>query len=230
MVQKASTCVLFLILNLIIYNSFGQKKKGQSKTDFGIQFGIGLNKMRIGYSNWQQGNVNYFDSLKSIKSQNSVSAEMGFCYTAKFNEYFSLRANIMMSLGEGGNLVYDKGQSTETLKLQSTTFGISLPLLVNLSTKTIKPYVCTGVTFLYRYSQLQDVESKYKLKDFDVLGQIGFGIKIPAEHVIISPEIIYNNGFINVANKMNNLYTNTIDKLNRQKFCLTVFFTNKFTH
>jgi len=226
MIQKASICVLFLILNLITYNSFGQGKKGHRKGNFGLQFGASLNKMRIGYSNWQQGGVNYFDSLKSIKSQNSVSVDMGFCYTAKFNEFISVRPNIMMSFGEGGNLVYDKGQSSETLKLQSTTFGISLPLIVNLSTMTIKPYVCTGVTLLYRYSQLQDVESKYKLKDFDELGQIGFGIKLPNKHVAISPEISYNNGFVNVANKMSNFYTSTIDKLNRQKFSFTVFFTN----
>lgn len=81
------------------------------KRQFGIIIGVGISKFKTSYSNWQQGRINYNDSLNGIIGNGVFKLAFGFLYHVKLSKALSIRPTYQM-IFEGGKLDYQKKTST----------------------------------------------------------------------------------------------------------------------
>jgi len=86
-----------------------------------------------------------------------------------------------------------------------------------------------GPAFSYIVKENTVAASKLPLNKTDLLGDIGFGIDIgfPKSNLILSPELKFSKGFIDMNKDINNFYTHSIDNLKRQMFTFSVYLRGK---
>jgi hypothetical protein len=206
--------------------TLGQTKKANPnrKNQFGFAFGFGASKFKISNSIWQQGSVNYGDSLNRIEAKKNFKVDAIVFYQHSFNRAISVRPSLGLTINGAGKIVYNRKQNVETLDCKSAPIVLSVPAIVRIPSKSISPYLLAGITFLFRGSPYGETEKKLPFKGVDLLTDIGIGADITTPHVIISPEIKFASGLLNAKPDTNNFYSNTIAKLNRQSVTFSVYF------
>jgi hypothetical protein len=226
--MKYQKQILLIITFFVTKTVLGQPISNKSKqpSNFGLFGGFGLAKFNLAKSDWSQPSIDYADSLNEITSSSNVSVNFGLTYRIEFNKNLSLRPAIAIIIGETGKLNYERKATTEVLNFKAVAEYLAIPFIYRFNSKKIKPYIDLGPTILYHLGQSDETETKVSLNKFDLLGQIGFGIEIPAKHFKLSPELSFAKGFIDAKKDNNNLYTNTIASLHRQYFTLSFYFSN----
>jgi hypothetical protein len=206
-------------------NESTQPTKFDRKRQFGIIIGVGTSKFKPGYSNWQQGSINYNDSLNGISGNGVFKLEFGFLYQIKLSKMLSIRPTYQSVL-EGGELNYQRKTSTETINLSTYSHTLSVPLVINHNFGNYQPYLTVGPTLLYMMAQEKDVYAVLPINSFDILGETAVGIDFHSKALkcIISPGLKYSIGFLNNKGSINNIYGNTINELKRQSISFTVNF------
>jgi len=199
-------------------------RKELKKPQFGIVMGSGISQLRPDYI------ASRNDSLVSIEAGNVIKFDIGFFSQRNLSNKISWRPSVIASF-EGGELVYTKKSPTgtnvtsESLKTKTVSAIISSPFEFRFSEKEITTYFLLGPSFSYIVSQNNSSKAKLPLKKIDLLGDIGFGedIKIPKTKMIISTELKFSKGFINLNDDINNFYTHSINTLKRQVFTFSVY-------
>ena len=207
------------------------KTKKDSKAKFGFMAGFGANNLHITLSNWERGQVNYNDSLESITANQKPKIEIGIICQVNLNNVLSWRPSLTFS-SEKRNLVYirknSSGQSkTETVSIQTFSLNVGVPFVFRFSQNKVAPYLSAGPVFSFLATQDGQAD-KVPVKNFDMLGEAGLGADFTiANSWVLSPEIKYSAGFVNIIRNANNLYTNTISNLKRQSYTFNVYFRKK---
>lgn len=198
------------------------------KKQFAIALGAGTSTFKVNNSNWNQGAINYNDSLKSIISNAVFKFDLSILYLINFNKYFAFRPAITTSF-EGGKVQYNKLQLSETLNLTTASQMVSLPMLIKFPRGVIQPYVLIGPSLIYISAQDESAEDLLPLKNFDVLADAALGIDIDAQKlkIIMTPEVKLSFGLLNQKGTANNLYTSTIEHLKRQAFTFSLYLRNR---
>ncbi len=178
-------------------------------------------------SNWDQGQVNYNDSLRSISVSGKPKFEIGVNCQFDLNKNISLRPSVMFS-SEKRNITYVKtnptgGPPIETINLQTSTLNIGLPFIVRFTQTKVVPYVSAAPVASVLLNQGGNSD-KVPVKTFDVLGDAGIGadIHFTKAGLVLSPEFKFSAGFGNIIKNANNLYTNTISQLKRQGYTFNI--------
>jgi len=199
--------------------------KFDRKRQFGVIIGGGASKFRANLSNWQQGTVNYNDSLNSIRESSVLKLEFGFVYQIKLSKVFSVRPTYQ-SVFEGGKLDYQRGTSVETVNLSTYSHTLSFPFVINHNFGNYQPYLTFGPTLLYMMGQEKDIYAVLPIKSFDILGETGLGVDFYSKALkcIVSPGVKYSIGFLNSKGNVNNIYGKTISELKRQSISFTINF------
>lgn len=226
-----ATCLGLLLWTISIAQTDTLKKepakatKFDKKGQFGIIIGIGTSKFKTSYSNWQQGNVNYRDSLNGITENNVFKLEFGFVYQIRLGKVLSLRPTYQ-TVFEGGKLNYERKTSNENVNLSTYSHILSIPFVFNFNKESYQPYIFLGPTLLYMMAQEKDVKSKLPINSFDIVGDVGVGVDFHSKVLkcIVSPGVKYSIGFLNNKGTANNIYNNTISELKRQSLSFTINF------
>lgn len=199
--------------------------KFDRKRQLGIIIGVGMSKFKTSYSNWQQGNINYSDSLNSINGNSVFKLEFGFVYQIYLGKVLSIRPTYQTVI-EGGKLDYERKTSTESINLSTYSHTLSVPFVFNRNMVNYQPYITVGPTLLYMMAQEKDVKSQIPINSFDILGEAGAGIDFYSKALkcIVSPGLKYSIGFLNNKGNAKNIYSNTINELKRQSFSFTINF------
>lgn len=199
--------------------------KFDKKKQFGIIIGVGTSKFKTSYSNWQQGNISYSDSLNSIKGNNVFKLEFGFVYQINLGKMLSIRPTYQ-TVFEGGKLDYDRKTSTESINLSTYSHTLSIPFVFNRNMGSYQPYITVGPSLLYMMAQEKEVKSMLPIESFDILGEASVGVDFYSKALkcIVSPGLKYSMGFLNNKGNANNIYSNTIGELKRQSVSFTINF------
>jgi len=206
------------------------KQKESRKIQVGGVTGGGISKMNPSYSNWDQRNINYNDSLNSITANNGTKYDIGLFCQINISKTVAWRPSILLTF-ENGDVVYDRKSTTggpsfkETIKIQTTSINLALPLIFKLSEKNIAPFLSFGPTISYLMKQNAASSSKLSLKSFAMLGDAGLGVDIGLQKAgfILSPEFKFSSTFTDTKENANNLYTNTLSSLKRQAFVFSIY-------
>ena len=231
--DSMKTILLSLLITLSGTNCFAQTGtviNAPSQTVFderqiGIIISTGPGRFKITYSNWQQGNINYHDSLNGIQSNSSFNFEIGVLIQYKLSKLISIRPTYH-TVFESGKLEFIRKTYTETVKLSTYSHTFSFPVVFNYNRKNYQPYITAGPTLLFMMVQHKDYRDVLPLKHIDILGEVCAGVDFYSKSLkcIISPGVRYSVGFLNSIANANNIYTNTIDELKRQSFSFSINF------
>lgn len=84
----------------------------------------------------------------------------------------------------------------------------------------------TGVTPSFNVLGGNDANDDLTLKAFDFSGDLGFNYRIEGNRISILPELKYSYSFVDAVAGDDSQYMVSIDKYLRNKFTLTIIFTN----
>lgn len=229
-VSRHLLIILLFVTGTRTFAQSGASKKFSNPTGFnrqqafGTAIGVGTSRFKVTNSNWNQGTINYNDSLNSIVSKSGLKLDFTILYYVNFNKIFAFRPTITTSIGSE-KIQYNKSQSFETVDAGTLSAIASLPMIFKFKSKKTQPFIMAGPSLSFMLGQDRKAKNILPLKTFDLLGDLGLGIDIdiPKWHAIASPEIRYSSGFFNRKAEGNNLYTNTIEQLKRRAFTFTIY-------
>lgn len=199
-------------------------KKDIKKPQFGIVTGSGVSQLKPKYT------ISRNDTLVGIKASSIIKFDLGFFTQISISKKISWRPAMLVSF-EGGELQYTKrsaagtNATTETLKTKTTSANISSSFVFRFSEKNSTPYLSAGPAFSYVLKQNTVSALKLPVKKTDLLGEIGLGADIgfAKSKFVLSPELKFSKGFINMNDDINNFYTHAIDNLKRQVFTFSIY-------
>lgn len=173
------------------------------------------------------------DSLLVIESQPTWGFNIGIVSDLRITDYGDLRFLPTLSFGDrilkytikmNNNLLV-----TESKKVESTF--IDFPLLLKYKSKRInnfRAYLIGGGMYsidLASQAKKKDRDKQLvKLKQNDILYQVGVGFDFYLEYFKFSTELKMSYGLRDLLKRDNSVYTNSIDKLNSKIFILSFTF------
>lgn len=222
---------LILAMLLIWYNSFSQNSENitkPTKAKFGIGVGAGISKFSLKETNWKSINNIYYDSLSKITSTSIARFDLILFYQISIKENIEIRPTFSLTFGDGGKIEYQrKIVNTQSIKIRTLPMSLSCPILLKLPSTKNRFYVNAGPSILYVVGQDDNVEKQIPIKSFDFLADLGFGFDIGFKKIFLTPEIKYAIGLTNLHKNNNNLYTNTLERINRQSLTLLLLLRDR---
>lgn len=204
------------------------KKKELRKPKFGLVAGSGLSRLKPNYTPSRN------DTLRSIKGNHIIKFDLGIFCQINMSKKTGWRPSLFASF-EGGEFVYEKRStaggvtSFETLKRQTISAIISTPFLFRFSENKGAPYLSLGPSFSYLIKENAAAASKLPFKKADLQGNIGLGTDIgfSKSDIIVSPELKFSKGLLDINEDINNFYSGSINNLKRQVFTFSVYIRRK---
>jgi hypothetical protein len=158
-----------------------------------------------------------------------VKFDLGLIGQISLSDRISIRPSVLLSFDQS-DIDFERRRSTgapviETVSVKTTSLAIPIPFIFRLSNKNVAPFISAGPTFSF-LSQKNDINAdRLPMKKFDVSGDAGFGVDIglAKASVVISPEIKYSRGLIDLRDNNFSGYSTVVTKLNRQAFTFSVY-------
>ncbi len=199
-------------------------KPSGRKIHFGIVTGGGISKPSI-----TEKPLSANDTLRVLGIKGRVKFDLGLLGQISLGNTISIRPSVLLSFDQS-DIDFERkrvtgGPVTETVSVKTTSVAVPIPFIFRFSNKNVAPFISAGPTFSF-LMQTKDINAdRLPLKSFDVLGDAGFGVDIGITKagIIISPEIKYSRGLLDVHDNNNSGYSNVITKLSRQAFTFSVY-------
>lgn len=200
----------------------------QRKVQIGVIVMRGNSDLQLNYSNWEQRNINYADSLIRIVAEKGKRFDVGLICQVNFGTTVAWRPSLLISIEEG-MLIYERTPATgmpgpEFVNMKTTSLSASLPLIFKLAKKNIVPFIMAGPSLNFLLQQESSSSSKLPVKTFNLSGDAGFGIdfSIPQAKIILTPEFKFSAGLTSIRGDADNIYTNTLADLKRRSYSIGI--------
>ena len=231
--MKFAKVILLVAFTTSLLHSAVQKADSTTRKDLqltfykkqllGLHIGAGVNKYVLQNADWRQGTVNYNDSLKSIDSKAIFLFGFGLNYQFNLSRTVAVRPAMTLSF-EGGQVRYSKIHTTEMIKYSTISYLFSCPVLLKLPKENVQPYFTIGPSFLYVLAGDERAGKPFEIDRLDIMADVGFGMDIKSKNTIVTPELKYSRGLNNIKAEQDNLFSNTIKSVHRQKLMLVFYF------
>tara|TARA_B100000287_G_scaffold378180_1_gene380413 strand:- start:1859 stop:2569 length:711 start_codon:yes stop_codon:yes gene_type:complete len=227
--------IIITILISYSYTNAQERKKPQNlpRYDFKkIHFGftLGINELNFNITRSSE-NINN-DSVLTVLPSSQKGFNLGIVSNLRLGKYTDLRFIPTLVFGER-HINYEFNNNgiieEEIKKIESTL--IDFPIYLKYKSaryNNFRTYVLCGVKYsldIASQDQIDDEgEEIVKLKNDDLMGEIGFGIDFYLEYFKFSPQIKISQGILNLISKDNSIYTKSIDQLNTKGWILSFTF------
>jgi hypothetical protein len=202
------------------------QKKNNPRPVWGIMASGGLSTASLVYSDWEQRNIDYHDSLNSIAANGGSSLGIGIFLQFAAGNKIQLRPAAHLSF-ENLDIVYNRKPATgapfsEIFNIKTVSISLSLPLIYRIFDKNVSPYL--SIAPALRFTAQDATSERLPLKRLGIpfTGAIGFDIRL-AKGFLISPELSYTRTVDKGIDNINNLYTNTLASLHREFFLFKIY-------
>jgi Outer membrane protein beta-barrel domain len=227
---------LLLLLGVLLWSSsFSQVKvENLPKYDrklFHFGFTVGFNQMDFAIKRVQ--NPHYADTLLTLFTQPEGGFQIGIVSNMRIHDNFDLRFIPTLSFGDRVLNYSLKTQDTTILsqsKRIESTF-IDFPVYVKFKSNRLtnfRAYVLAGGKYSLDLASQKDKEdyNEYivKLKRHDFSGEVGVGFDFYLEYFKFAVELKMSYGLTDLLYRENNVYTNSIERLNSKMFWLSFTF------
>jgi len=181
----------------------------QHKLHFGVELGYNTSNFKVTLSN-----VYTTTSLvKTAQSYNGPGFTLGIISDLRLWRYLDLRFIPDLSFGDK-SLHFLTPDSTVIKDIQSTYIDLPLDLKYkSLPYKDVRFYIFAGASYSIDFSSTSKArlaENLVKISPDDVSAEYGLGMEIHLPLVIISPEIKFSYGLINVLTPNSDLIYSTV--------------------
>lgn len=236
--KKLLLTSLFSVLALLVFGQGVQVPINLPLHDtktvhWGFTFGVSKTDFTI-YKNLDFFNT---DSINIIGIENNSlpGIFLGPVFNVRLGKFFDLRFLLDISFTQR-NMKYYIAKSTDSssvidqtlIKLPSSF--VEFPILLKYKGQRIdnfRPYFVLGASTKYDLASLRKVnldEPHLKLNPFDVYLELGPGFDFYFPYFKFSIELKYSNGFMNVLEKDNSIYSQPLDALKSHSFMLSFHF------
>lgn len=193
---------------------------------FGITLGYNSSFYRIVHDNSFILN----DSVKVLESATGPGFNLGIVTNIKFGENFDFRFNLPTLSFAERRFEYTLA-SKEIQKRTVESVFIDFPVQFRYKSKPyhdIRAFVIFGGKYsidLASNSRARQAEDLIKIQRQDLLLELGFGFQIFFPYFILSPEIKFSHGLLNIHDRNAGLiYSRVIDRLFARGFTISVHF------
>lgn len=179
-------------------------------------------------------NFNNYDSLYVLESSPKFGFNIGIIADLTLGKYFNMRFLPTLSFGER-TLHYKIKNSTHVFyqvdKNVESTY-LDFPFILKFKSMRLnnfRAYVTTGVKYCFDLASLAKKnenpdEIVIKLRPHDISFELGVGFDFYTVYFKFGTQIQMSYGILNLLKRENNLYTNTIERLNSKIFQLSFTF------
>lgn len=195
-------------------------------------FLLGANTMDFVIKSYK--NFNNYDSLYVLESSPKFGFNIGIIADLTLGKYFNLRFLPTLSFGER-TLNYKIKNSTQvfydvTKRVESTY--LDFPLIFKFKSARLnnfRAYVTTGAKYSFDLASLAKKnenpdEIVIKLKPHDISFELGVGFDFYTIYFKFGIQIQMSYGILNLLKRENNVFTNSIERLNSKIFQLSFTF------
>lgn len=201
---------------------------GNRKVQFGFVTGGGISQAD---ATPRTPSANDRTRLTDVKGK--AKADIGIIAQVNLGGLVSIRPSVLVSM-ENNDFVYETrgvtgGSIIETIPVKTTSVAVPLPVIIRFSNKRVSPFFSAGPTFSLLMQKSDDNSARVGVKPFDVLGDAGFGVDIGflKSHLVLSPELKYSRGLLSVKEDQNTIYSQVLDRINRQGFTFSLYLRAK---
>jgi hypothetical protein len=189
-------------------------------------FTLGLNSTRFLLK--ESGEfINPKDSLRSITSPRNTGFSLGFILNLKLGAYFDLRLLPTFSFYQR-DVTFTYASKAPVTQTTESTF-IEVPLLCKYKSQRhgntrmyvvggVKPGIEAGA----KKKEKKDTDLRTSNKDLCI--EYGFGFDIYYPLFKFSPELRFSHGLLNMLNKDDNAYANSLSRLSSHTITLYLHF------
>ncbi len=184
-------------------------------------------------------NQNLFDNdsinIYGIESNSMPGFFLGPVFNVRLGKFFDLRFLIDISFTQRNFTYYlasstDSSASLSTEQIKIPSSFIEFPILLKYKGARInnfRPYVILGTSGKYDLASLRKInvdEAHLKIAPFDMYLEVGPGFDFYFPYFKFSVELKYSNGFFNLLEDDNSIYSQPIDALKSHSFMLSFHF------
>ncbi len=239
--------IIIALIVLIPFCAFSQKKKSWNKPlydakpfHFGFTFNGGMLDFAVSHAS-DFGAINpdgtyVFDSVMTVEGIAQPLLGAGVVGVMKINDYFDLRFSPGLSFGQRNieyvmipeNSSLDTLQS-HTMKIESALIQFPLHLKYRAERESnYKPYILIGMNYtldLAANKKIKDEEKpKIRLKNSDILAEVGFGIDYYLQYFKLSTELRFSYGLTNIVVYDGLEQTRVFKRLGTKMVTFAIFF------
>ena len=222
--MKRTTVLIFiLVLSMGLSAQFNFNEMSNKTIYFGIAMGVNVADFKVIHAR----SVPQNDSIRYVSSARGPGLNLGIIGNYQFHKYFDLRFIPTLSFSDK-TLVY-QDLYNNTVKKDITSIYLDFPLQVRFKSKPIKDfriYVIAGGR--YDYDLASNVKARraddiVKVGRSDVAAELGVGVMIYFPYFIMSPELKWSQGVINIlAPTPGLIYSRTIERIYSRTFTFTL--------
>lgn len=221
--RKIIACIVFLLplwANAQV-NAYNLSRK---QIYFGIALGGNISSYTIIKKPYIPGN----DSIKSFSNKYGGGFNLGIIGNWQFHKNWDLRLVPQLAFSDK-NIEYTTVNKRQSIVKQTiSSIYLDFPLYVRFKSDPIKDfriYVLAGLRYDLDLASNANVRDKLMMKvtKHDAAASVGVGVMIYFPYFIMSPELSFSHGFININSPTNNyIYSRVIDKLYSHTFNFTL--------
>jgi len=202
-----------------------------------VHWGFSFGTAKTDFTIYKNSSFFDTDSINIIGIENTSLPGffLGPVFNVKLNRYFDLRFLVNISFTQR-NMKYYIASGTDTsttidqtlIKLPSSF--LEFPVLLKYKGQRINnfgPYFILGASGKYDLASLRKLntdEPHLQIAPFDVYLELGPGFDFYFPYFKFSLELKYSNGFFNVLEKDNSIYSRPLDGLKSHSFMLSFHF------
>jgi hypothetical protein len=228
----------FIFIFIFLSNkSFSQKyKKSQnlSRYDYEkIHFGFTLGINELNFNLQKNSNTITNDTLKTINTKSQKGFNLGIVSNLRLGKYTDLRFVPALIFGErqvNYSFLDSLNVSIDELKKIESTL-LEFPIYIKYKSaryNNFRVYVMSGLKYSMDIASQNEIDDEgqeiVKLKENDLMGEIGFGLDFYLEYFKFSPQIKISYGLINLLSKDQTIYTQSINHLRTNGWMLSFTF------
>ena len=124
---------------------------------------------------------------------------------------------------------FDNSEDKNIKRIESTL--IDFPLYIKYKSErynNFRTYILTGVKYSLDIASQDKINDEgqeiVKLKENDLMGEIGFGIDFYLQYFKFSPQIKLSHGILNLISKDKTVYTQSINRLTTNGWMISLTF------
>ena len=235
--QKTTKYLLIFLFLFLGENSFSQRhKKSQNLARYDYQkihFGFSLGINELNFNLEKNSNTITNDTLKTLHTKSQKGFNLGIVSNLRLGKYTDLRFVPALIFGER-HLYYGFIDSLNTnddqiKRIESTL--VDFPIYIKYKSErynNFRAYVIGGLKYSMDIASQDKIDDEgqeiVKLKQNDLMGEIGFGIDFYLEYFKFSPQIKLSYGILNLLSKDETVYTKSINRLSTNGWMISFTF------
>ena len=232
--MKTKNKYIILVLLLFSVTTYGQRhKKPQNlpRYDFKkIHFGFTLGINELNFNMQKNSNTISNDTLATLQARSQKGFNLGIVSNLRLGKYTDLRFIPMLVFAER-NLEYgfNNSEDKNIKRIESTL--LDFPLYIKYKSErynNFRTYILTGVKYSLDIASQDKINDEgqeiVKLKENDLMGEIGFGIDFYLQYFKFSPQIKLSHGILNLISKDKTVYTQSINRLTTNGWMISLTF------